>query len=1080
MNNWKRFTRLDCPVCDGARKDCRQNLQSGLIHCRHTEANPSDYLFRGQDSLGFGLWAYQADAEQWNQAKREEWQQQREREKQAQKQQHRRSLSPKERDREIRKILSQLILSDSHRQQLKTRGFTDSQIDSSNFKSVTQWQKLDFPVSNRLAGTNKNGDKLNNQTDGILVPVPNEDGLFTALRVYNPKSKENGHGKYLWLSSASRGVKAHHQNGENPIAVYWPDELKHTDKIGLCEGLEFKPALAANRLGYPVIGFSGSNFTLSPETTQIAIESIQRKLTAHKESSDSELAIILLADGGSVKNQQVFQPYLKTLDLIQLWGYPASVAWWEQFEKSDGDIDEIPDEKLEAISYLKVDEFLSLAPYSNKATSKNAWSFKKLVSQIKGLASRVKPVGFGKTEPIEPPLIVSLKYRKHERIDTWIKSEAKNLLDISSTGEGKSFDFGRLKPEMFDGIDTIIYVTNDPRNVSTETLKDWPVVEGRHNGLTYNSLGELRRRKNDQQPLAVDPNCYRPKTLEVLASKNIRNATDKSLICKGCPQFEKCSNGIGRYNFLGQRRKALSQLVKVIHSYALPDPSEHDYSRTLIGWEESENSFNTTKTVKVTSEDVKAVIVALVESEDIELLHRFSPFLNKLKKLLEAKQPSRYGWSGQQLKDELLPLLPKQIDYDDLALLLKPDLSFLNPVAEYGENIENLSPTVRKRFSLKDDDLAEVASSDVLKDWLFNLIDALNGHGYLSLAYQELTVSFPDERLIAIARATAKNIFKSATESPKLLESRLGESVEVVSCESFKTDNITFTQLIDLGKMGQQRGQRQQQRANAIIAHYKTTRGDKNIAVIRFKRHSKDDPNALNHFVHSQGTNAAEGKTTLIIDGLPCPNLESLKHDYAVTTGNFPSCESEDFKQYVNYRINSIIKQEIGRNRANRYPDQQFEVIFLTNHDLSWLGLVNQVKAREITPDAESKTERIERLISEAVTQLMSEGKKVTQTAVSQLTGYTQQHISRLKKLLILLINNHKAKCVKNSDPPDNFVYLASEYLPLAEKNELLSVLDLTLSIYPQSNWLILWEFIPDQTRVSLLTQIFALCEVLP
>lgn len=132
--------------------------------------------------------------------------------------------------------------------------------------------------------------------------------------------------------------------------------------------------------------------------------------------------------------------------------------------------------------------------------------------------------------------------------------------------------------------------------------------------------------------------------------------------------------------------------------------------------------------------------------------------------------------------------------------------------------------------------------------------------GYFSLAYKELTVSFPDEKLKAIARATGKNIFLSATESQKLLESRLGDQVEVIECESVETNNITFTQVTDLGKMGQQRGKHQTSRANTIIAHYKTTRGDKNVATIRFKRHSKNDPETLNHFVHSQGTNAAQGK----------------------------------------------------------------------------------------------------------------------------------------------------------------------------------------------------------------------------
>jgi len=80
MTNWKRFTRGECPICAGARKDCRQSTSSGLIFCRDTEANPFDYVFRGTDSNGFGIWAYKADAESWNAERRREWQEQRERE----------------------------------------------------------------------------------------------------------------------------------------------------------------------------------------------------------------------------------------------------------------------------------------------------------------------------------------------------------------------------------------------------------------------------------------------------------------------------------------------------------------------------------------------------------------------------------------------------------------------------------------------------------------------------------------------------------------------------------------------------------------------------------------------------------------------------------------------------------------------------------------------------------------------------------------------------------------------------------------------------------------------------------------
>jgi hypothetical protein len=82
------FTPLkrNCPVCDGARRDCRRST-----------ANPVDYVFRGLDRQGFGMWAEKMEAEAHSEQQREEWRRQR-----AQ------LLSESERDREIRKVFDQL------------------------------------------------------------------------------------------------------------------------------------------------------------------------------------------------------------------------------------------------------------------------------------------------------------------------------------------------------------------------------------------------------------------------------------------------------------------------------------------------------------------------------------------------------------------------------------------------------------------------------------------------------------------------------------------------------------------------------------------------------------------------------------------------------------------------------------------------------------------------------------------------------------------------------------------------------------------------------------------------------------
>ena len=376
--SWKRFTRGDCPICNGAKKNCSQSTTTNLVFCRDSQANPIDWVFLKTDILGFGIWAYKPDTEAWNEEKREEWKRERELErKRAEKREQKRrkqSLSALERDREIRTLLSQLSLSARDRQRLKNRGFTEKQIEDNQYRSVKKWQKLDWAVNPRLAGTSWNGHSLNNPCSGILCPVPNEDGLYVALRLHNPKSQDNGIGKYIWLSSSKRGVNNKNQDEENPIAIYYPEEYKCYDKIGLVEGLEFKSSLAANRLGYPVIGFSGSNFTLSPKTLHQAILNINQKLSTLKNQGSGDVVllnekndkpkaptVVLLADAGCVLNLQVLSGYQNALKLVQSWSCLAKVAWWNQVEKTDGDIDEIPLKQIAKIAHLSPEEFNELA-----------------------------------------------------------------------------------------------------------------------------------------------------------------------------------------------------------------------------------------------------------------------------------------------------------------------------------------------------------------------------------------------------------------------------------------------------------------------------------------------------------------------------------------------------------------------------------------------------------------------------------------------------------------------------------------------------------------------------------------------
>jgi hypothetical protein len=286
--------------------------------------------------------------------------------------------------------------------------------------------------------------------------------------------------------------------------------------------------------------------------------------------------------------------------------------------------------------------------------------------------------------------------------------------------------------------------------------------------------------------------------------------------------------------------------------------------------------------------------------------------------------------------------------------------------------------------------------------------------------------------------------------------------------------------------MGINRGEGQKRRSKVILDHYRENDPD-NTAAIRFQSHCKDegDETSLKHFINSQGTNAIAGVSRLVIDGLPCPNLESLRHDYAVSTGDDP--DGEGFDRYVHHRILSIVKQEIGRVRANLYPGR-FEIVLLTDYDFSGLIPPNQMrqcKAHEITPIAESAIERTKRLIGEAANQLWESGEKITERAIASLSGLSRSVVNRARQFLdeILAqftIRNPYSKVgqTENLTQTDfDLINDAVAYVEAASEDSLLTEFEALLEVFDRNQWAALWGFIPIPVRDKLLNQLLAITE---
>ena len=1059
----KSFNRSNpCPVCGEASPDCRYSTDEKLILCHsHIDFDPQHPEWHYLGVASNGVWgkfvprkSEAFDRTEWEAKKLERERSRLERQKEHAKN----SLPIPDRDKALKNLSQSLGLSRRHQKALLDRGLSESAIESGLFFSIYPNDDVPPGIPPNLPGV-ING-KIAAGGVGIACLAFDSEGRAIGYQIRLENVTDS---KYRW----AKGLTSSHLADELPITVI--PNVGDNGQVWLSEGI-LKPFVAAHKHGLNAIGAAGGHFSGSPNQIKNAIEPYRQ--------------LILCPDAGDINNHHVMLRWEKQINFLQSLGKSILIAWWGQETKNDDDIDEL--ENLDQVGFITPSQFLEMG--KSDPDPLPFWE------KVKRLVARDRKKN---RKPLPSPLPTKREakiYDRSNRLNEW--ASGKYILDTSPTGSGKSHDAGTATPEMM-GTKQVIYVTNDPRNVTTPTLKDWPILEGRHAGLYRNELGEIRTRKKKDsldryQEKDLRANCARPFTHAALANQNISHGIESSTICKGCQFLELCRSGKGDYDYLQKRAIALQSKRLIAHPASLPNPKSYDpengfdYGNTTLTFEESELSCNTTKIVKVGEKDIKDTIASLAE-KDNDLFLSLKPLLSAIKKLLSEKQSNRYGFDGKTLREKLLGLIPSNLDLIKLKSALTPDLSFLDPISEMGESIADMPASVRRAFSEKDSSLAEKAENEALKQWIPEFIEALQGKGYLSLNHGVLSVSFVDSRFLAIINEAAKIIFLSATESIENLEARTGLNIDLITTGGDIPQNIDFIQVTDLGRMGINRGEGQKRRSKAILDHYRENDPD-NTAVIRFQSHCKDDGDetSLRHFVNSQGTNLIAGVTRLIIDGLPCPNLEAMRHDYAISTGLNPF--GEDFDRYVHHRTLSIIKQEIGRLRANLYPDRRFEIILLTDYDFSDLIPANQtkqVKAHEITPDAESVKERTNRLIFEAANQLRESGQKITERAIATVTGMARTTINRCRVFLdeilaTIAISNPYSKCGQAETLTQTDLDLindAADYLAAAGESSLLTEFEALLEVFDRSQWSNLWGFIPIPIRDKLLNQLLAIAE---
>ena len=441
----------ECPTCGDTSGKCRttSDHRGELILCMNLAGEPKDSIIDGYKCLGDtkdGMWAkfVPDNTTEWTQQQREEWRRERElirreREEEEKKRQSE-SLLLEERDKQYRKLLSELSLNDKDKKDLTRRGFTKEQIKRCGFKSVDQWQKLKEQYSHLLPGINITGDGLNTQA-GYLCPVKNADGLIVAMQVRlrgvggkgEPQDKggtQKGKGRYRWLTSKTKkrphGQTPHvHPQGkkELPLLVRYPlATIKR--QIAICEGMGAKPHLVAERLGIPVISASGGQFASSPLTLEESLEKVAQKCFPNKEN----IELVIYPDAGDVQNRQVMRRWGKTGELLKELKWEFKIAWWGQVEKSNSDIDEL--DNLGKIKHIGLADFVGISQEYLTNPKPNPQK------QEPGASQSPKKQNWLNSKKFTPDIVVNQRYLT---LDPPLIRLGQDLAINSGLGTGKTY-----------------------------------------------------------------------------------------------------------------------------------------------------------------------------------------------------------------------------------------------------------------------------------------------------------------------------------------------------------------------------------------------------------------------------------------------------------------------------------------------------------------------------------------------------------------------------------------------------------------------------------------------------------------
>jgi hypothetical protein len=329
----------ECPICGtgkrrGKSAKCASPNDGELVICKRS--NPTDtidgYVYRGlANDLGWSMWG-RDNRQKMTDEDRREWARNKEAKEREYENERKKSLlarkTAQQRDSDYELKYQSNSLSDAHRAEFERRG-----LSSADIERITPYTKY----------------------GNLYLPIRDLMGLRVGAQFKTPDKE------YKWDLKGENRTKKH---DELPLS-FWGNR-DNPERILFLEGTGFKPYIASLR--HPndlVIGAAGGQFGTSTKQ-------IDEVLGIYPEAD-----LVLYPDGGAVLNPTIKGQYERLLEMVG--DRDLNIAWWGQWNKSDGDIDEIPIDT--DIEYIDIDRYQQYA--TNGVLYKNC--------------TKLAKVNFGKT-----------------------------------------------------------------------------------------------------------------------------------------------------------------------------------------------------------------------------------------------------------------------------------------------------------------------------------------------------------------------------------------------------------------------------------------------------------------------------------------------------------------------------------------------------------------------------------------------------------------------------------------------------------------------------------------------------------